>query len=80
MGFCSDSMGFYCDLMGFYGDVMGYEWDVTSGNDQHSYGKSSFSMVNPPFLWPCSLAMLNDQRVTQSSNFVGDATLSNRDI
>ena len=39
---------------------------VPSGNLLHSYGKSPFSMGNPLFLWPFSIAMLNYQRVMLS--------------
>ena len=36
---------------------------LPSGSDQHSHGKSSFLIGKPSINWPCSMAMLNNQRV-----------------
>ena len=47
-------------------------WSMTTGSfwvpsSKHTrnYGKSQFLMENPLFLWPCSIAMSNYQRVPQ---------------
>ena len=43
---------------------VGLVWKIPSGKLSHNYGKiHHFQWVNPLFLWPCSTAMLNYQRV-----------------
>ena len=60
-------------MMGFIGDLV----ELPSGKRLHNYGTSPYQLVDHLFLWHCSMAMLNHQRVavknTSESEYGGIA-------